>query len=213
MFAVNTYQHVEEIERSFEDRHIVILLFVRPSLPDASNIINEFDYIHYNSERYCSIYAVGYSNGFEKASDPEYRFAGKAAGLDWYYSNKSFVEFKNKLEYRLKWRYSGEIELLVLQNNPGGHTPLNFQNYVAIDVNRGIKEGYVDSFYRLMESLIRYSKNEVTATEAFGKAYNSRIKLRTLIEDVLEDCKQIPTPIKKILKDRLFYKACIYKGA
>lgn len=212
MFAVNTYQHVEEIERSFEDRHIVILLFVRPSLPDASNIINEFDYIHYNSERYCSIYAVGYSNDFEKANDSEFSLAGKAAGLDWYYSNKAFVEFKNKLEQRLKWDYSGEIELLVLQNNPGKHNPLNFQNYVAIDVNRGIKEGYIDSFYRLMESLVRHSKSEVTAVEAFGKECKSRIKPRTILEDVLEDCKKIPTPIRRILKDKLFYRSCVYRN-
>ncbi len=209
MFAVNTYQHVEEIERSFEDRHIVVLLFVRPSLPDASNIINEFDYIHYNSERYCSIYAVGYSNDFEKANDPEYSLAGKAAGLDWYYSNKAFVEFKNKLEQRLKWDYSGEIELLVLQNNPGKHNPLNFQNYVAIDVNRGIKEGYIDSFYRLMEALVRHSKSEVTAVEAFGKERKSRIRPRTILEDVLEDCKKVPTPIRRILKDKLFYRSCV----
>ena len=38
-------------------------------------------------------------------------------GRDWYFSNKTFVEFKNNLERRIKWEYSGETEVLILQNN------------------------------------------------------------------------------------------------
>ena len=66
MFAVNTYEEIERKQREIPDRQIIILLFVRPTAPGAKEIIKEFDYIHYNSERYCSIYAVGYTNDFEK---------------------------------------------------------------------------------------------------------------------------------------------------
>ena len=68
------------------------------------------------------------------------------------------MEFKNNLERRIKWEYSGETEILILQNNPGGIDPLNSSNYVAIDVNKGLREGYIDSFQRFMESLIRKFK-------------------------------------------------------
>lgn len=66
MFAINTYEEIEQRQRENGDKQIVILLFVRPTVPGAKEIIEEFDYIHYNSERYCSIYAVGYSNDFRK---------------------------------------------------------------------------------------------------------------------------------------------------
>lgn len=62
MFAVNTYEEIEKREKELNKKHIVVLLFVRPSLPNANDIINEFEYIHYNSGEYCSIYAVGYTN-------------------------------------------------------------------------------------------------------------------------------------------------------
>ena len=57
---------------------------------------------------------------------------------DWYFSTKAFTEFKEKLQDRIRWNYSGETEVLVLQNNPGQKNVLNFQNYVAINVNKGM---------------------------------------------------------------------------
>ena len=98
MFAVNTYEEIEKNERRLNEKHIIILLFVRPSLSGAKEIIEEFDYIHYNSDRYCSVYAVGYTNDSCESSYPDFRVAGGVDGVSWYYSNKAFVNFKNKLE-------------------------------------------------------------------------------------------------------------------
>lgn len=144
-------------------------MFVRPTTSGAKDIIEEFDYIHYNSERYCSVYAVGYSNDFSKANERNYRSITSIAGSKWYFSNAEFVKFKNNLEYRIQWKYSGEIEIIVLQSNPEGPQILNFQNYVAIDINRGLRNGYIDSFPRFMESLIRSSRAEVNVKDAIAK--------------------------------------------
>lgn len=209
MFAINTYEEIEQRQRENEDKQIVILLFVRPSAPGAKEILDEFDYIHHNSEKYCSIYAVGYSNDFAKAKDVSYKRATSIAGSEWYFSNAEFVKFKNNLEQRIKWRYSGEIELIVLQSNPGGQQVLNFQNYVSIDVNYGIKNGYIDSFQRFMEALVRSSKYEVTAKETIKKTKNSRYSLKDIVVRTLDNCKKIPSPVKTILKDKLFYISTI----
>lgn len=212
MFAVNTYEEIEKIERELGDRHIVILLFVRPSLQSAKEIIDEFDYIHHNSEKYCSIYAVGYTNDSAMAGKDGYRRVDRGYGADWYFSDKAFVEFKNNLEQRLNWRYSGEIELVVLQSNPDGHQILNFQNYVAIDVNYGIKNDYIDSFPRLMESIIRSSRSEVTTTAAIKKVSNARFSVKNVVLNTIEECKKIPTPVRNIIKDRLFYLTSIHRA-
>ena len=55
MFAVNTYEEIEKREREINEQHIIVLLFVKPSLKDSKEIIEEFDYIHYNSDRFCSV--------------------------------------------------------------------------------------------------------------------------------------------------------------
>ena len=206
MFAASTYDDIIEYERLIENQEIVVLLFVRPTNQDAIDIIREFEYIHYNSSKYCSIYAVGYSNDFQKRSDTHYKKICEILNSDWYFSSKAFVEFKDNLEKRIKWKYSGETEILVLQNNPGKYDPLNFINYVAIDVNKGLKEGYIDSFQRFMESLVRSAKNSVTAKEAMLEIRKSRVSVKEIILGAIDDSKKIPNPAKKIIKDRLFYR-------
>lgn len=206
MFAANTYDEIIRCEKEVENLEIVVLPFVRPTNQAALDIIREFEYIHYNSGKYCSVYAIGYSNDFAKAKDRCYRKATNVAGVDWYFSDQVFVEFKNNLERRIKWQYSGETEIIVLQNNPGMRDPLNFQNYVAIDVNKGIKEGYMDSFQRFMESLVRSARSKVTAKEAIADVRRSRISIKDTITEAIDDSKKIPKPVKTILKDRLFYR-------
>jgi len=55
MFVVDTYEEIEKNEKRLAEKHIIVLLFVRPSLPGAKEIIEEFEYIHYNSRKFCSM--------------------------------------------------------------------------------------------------------------------------------------------------------------
>lgn len=203
MFAASTYEEIERIEQQVENLEIVVFLFARPS---EEQILKEFEYIHYNSAKYCSVYAIGYTDDFGKAKDRTYRKVDAAMEREWYFSTKAFVDFKEKLQARIRWEYSGETEILVLQNNPGCANVLNFRNYVAIDVNKGIKEGYIDSFQRFIESLIRSSKSKVTAKDAMRDIRRARISVKDILADAIDDCKKVPTPIKEIAKDRLFYR-------
>ncbi len=206
MFAASTYEEIERIERQIENKEIVVFLFVKPTNSSALDIIKEFEYIHYNSSNYCSIYAIGFTDDFEKAHDSSYTKIEKVCNSDWYFSNKAFVSFKNRLEQRIKWQYSGETEVLILQNNPSCENSLDFRNYVAIDINKGIRDGYIDSFQLFMESLVRSSKAKVTAKEAISEMANKRISVREIIVGAIDDCKRIPTPVKDIIADRLFYR-------
>lgn len=206
MFAASTYEEVVDYERRIENKEIVVFLFVKPTTQDAIDIIQEFEYIHYNSAKYCSIYAIGYSDNPEKKTDKYYRKVTEIVDSNWYFSNKAFVDFKNNLERRIKWEYSGETEVLILQNNPGSRDPLNFSNYVAIDVNKGLREGYIDSFQRFMESLIRSSRSKVTAKESAADLCKSRISIKDTIAEAIDNSKKIPVPAKQIIKDRLFYR-------
>jgi len=206
MYAVNTYEEIEKNERKLNEKHIIVLLFVRPSLPGAKDIIAEFNYIHYNSRKYCSIYAVGYSDDADCCRDKEWKTVEDVAGTKWYYSDLAFIEFKDKLEKRLTWEYSGEIELIVLQSNPDGRQILNFENYLALNVNYGIKNDYIDSFSRFMESLVRSSKKEVETAALSKQLQKMRLKPRHVAADSIDECKKVPEPLRRIVKDKLFYR-------
>lgn len=203
MFAASTYEEIEKYEKQVNNMEIVVFLFARPS---ESSILKEFEYIHFNSAEYCSIYAIGYTDDFTKAADKNYRKIYACMQQDWYYSAKAFTDFKNELEKRINWEYSGETELLILQNNPHNKNVLNFQNYVAINVNKGLRDGYVDSFQSFMECLIRASKSEVTAKKASQEIRRARISVKDTLVKAIDGSKRIPTPIKDIIKDRLFYR-------
>lgn len=95
MFAVCTYEEIEKREKLIENIEIVAFLFARPTKED---ILKEFEYIHYNSAKYCSIYAIGYSDDFAKAKDRFYKRVDASLESEWYFSTKAFTEFKNKLE-------------------------------------------------------------------------------------------------------------------
>ncbi len=206
MFAINTYEEIEKNEREMNEKHIIVLLFVRPSLPNADEVINEFNYIHYNSREYCSIYAVGFSNDKNQDSFHDFKVVKGTKGDNWYYSDQAFIDFKNKLEKRLNWKYSGDIELIVLQSNPEGRNILNFENYLAIDVNYGIKNQYIESFPRFMEALVRSSKKEVETIELSNEMQKSKLKIKEIVSASIDECKKIPSPLRKIIKDRLFYR-------
>ena len=202
MYAVFSYEQIEANERRLNEYHIVVLLFVRPSVPGAQSIIKEFSYLQHNAKRYCSVYAVGYTNDPERFKSPV-----SVDGVDsekWYYSDEEFVEFKRRLEKRIKWKYSGENELLVLKSNPLGASVLNFQNYVAININEGLRKEYISSYSSFMEKLIEASRSYTDARGAVGKA--SRLSVRQLTELAIKESKRLPGPIREVLKNRLFFK-------
>lgn len=204
MYAVNTYEEIIAREKELNEKHIIVLLFVRPSLVGAKDVIAEFDYLHENSQRYCSLYAAGYSRNKENLTNPQEVLG--AGGNAWYYSNAAFVDFKEKLGERIKWKYGGEIELLILQSNPEGRDILDFRNYLAIDVNEGLKKEYIDSFPKFMEALIHSSRSEVDAKAALNRAQRSAYSPRKIIEATLDEVSGVPASFKKIVKDRLFFR-------
>ena len=141
MFPVNNIQGIELQEKQIEGQHVVVLLFVKPSDNDAKAILNKLNYWHHLSARYCSIYMVGYSNGF----CGQYADVETIKGIDnheWEYSDACFIEVCRSLKKRLKnWHYSGEPEMIILKNNMSSSSKsiLDFRCYNYIDINYGIE--------------------------------------------------------------------------
>lgn len=171
MYPVNNISGIQEQESRLEGSHAIILLFVKPSDDNADSIIKKFNYLHYRSKQYCSIYLVGYSQYFyEKYTD-----AQQVGGIDnttWYYSDQCFIEVCEQLEKRLKhWTYSGEPEMIILQNSSSlvDGKLLDFRFYNYIDTNYGIQKGYIDSFPRFMERMINACRYPIILSNAFMK--------------------------------------------
>ena len=213
MYPVNNISGIKEQESRLEGSHAIILLFVKPSDDNADSIIKKFNYLHYRSKQYCSIYLVGYSQYFYE----KYMDAQQVGGIDnttWYYSDQCFIEVCEQLEKRLKhWTYSGEPEMIILQNSSSlvDGKLLDFRFYNYIDINYGIQKGYIDSFPRFMERRINACRYETDAQAVIDIANRKRLNSRKIIELALEADTKLPAPIRKIIADKAFFKS--YKGA
>lgn len=213
MFAVTNLDEVKKIEKGLNEKHIVVLLFVKISDENADKYIKQFNYIHLDANKYCSIYAVGYTPQEISDEYTDKKMVQVVNNEKWYYSDKCFIDFKNTLQSRIKWLYSGEPEIIILQTNPDSDSDtsdyLNFRNYVTIEIDYGIRKGYIDSFPRFMTGLINASKKEIDSVSAIKELNRKKyFKVRNIVEIAIDSCKGIPGPIKKLLNDRLFFKSC-----
>ena len=206
MYPIHDLNGIDANERLRRGRRAIMLLLVKPTDRIAGQLVGNFNYYHFASGDHCSIYAAGYSLD----SLREYGDARKVCTVDghsWWYSDRCFVEFVNQLSARTKWRYSGEPEILVLQNGEGKHSSLDFTNYVAIDVCQGLRQGYVDSAPRLMEALLQASKREVEAKRVMRKA--TRLSASDIAKSAIDiglDLAHCPVSLKNVLADRAFYR-------
>lgn len=208
MIFVNDLNGIEEQEKLEDDKHVIILLFVKPSDRLSDEYIKKFNYWNSRSSKYCNIYLVGYGSDFsEKYNDIQ--IVDGVEGKKFQYSDTCFVNVCYDLSKKLKnWHYSGEPEMIVLQNNTSNsRRMLDFSNYVYIDIEAGLRKEYIDSISRFMECLLRACKSEVEAKDAVKKARFFRIIPRTIIETTLLECEKVPNTIKKIIGDVAFYKS------
>ena len=208
MYPINNFDGIVEQERNLTGSHVIVLMLIKPSDKNADDYIKHFNYWHYNSREYCSIYLLGYSQNFTN----DYQDVIKVNGIDnttFDYSDCCFIEVRDQLKAKLSnWSYTGEPEIIILQRNAhGSKNILDFSYYNYIDINYGIQKKYIDSFERFMERLIVACRQEVTATEAIDNVTRQRLKPRRILESALEACPKLPKPIKAILGDRIFYKS------
>lgn len=157
------YQEIVEKEREATNKKLVVILLARPQSPEARALIEDFQYMHFNSGGYCNIYAVGFSDDENRINDVSFHGVTLVNNSHWYYSDQAFNDLKEYLRYILNLDYSGESAVIILQNNPGNTEPLNFDGCVYIDLTTAIRR-YDFSFARFMEYLLfcarnRYEKN------------------------------------------------------
>lgn len=212
MAAFHSLDLIKENEKKLNDNHVIIFIFVKPSDENSQDIIAKFNYLHYLSSQYCTIYPIGFShvpwNQFLYGTSKE------VEGVDnqiWYYNDKAFLEMVDQIESRIKWRYSGEPEMIILQNNIDINDFLSFKNYICIRILEGLRKEYFPSFALLMQNIVNSAKKYVTCKEVIQdvskKSIKEHIKLKNIIVDTFLTFVKVPTFVEKILNDGLFYFA------
>lgn len=209
MFPIHDLEGIEKIERNIEGNHIIILLMVKPQDENAEEIIRNFNYMHVLSGKHCSIYPIGYSEGFCERYPDAIPIDG-AGHVTWEYSDTCFIKVCKQLKRRLThWNYSHEPELIILKNTSANEngSVLDFRGYNYIDINYGVKEGYIRSFSNFLGNLIQACDSEVEPQMAVTKARAKSLSCRRILEAALKSEWTKQKMIRKILKDATFFKS------
>ena len=200
MQPICSIEQIINTEKSLTEKHVIILLLIKPSDSNADSYLGLLGYLKARMDGYCTVYLPGYSCPAEETHDAVIMGPDNC---EWSFSNVAFVKFCDELNSRIaKWDYSGEPEMIIFQCGIDGKLDFSFYNYIEIDY--GIEKEYIDSFPRFMERLYKACRSEVTAKAAVGKA--TRLQPKSIIEQTLDADTKLPKPIKKIIKDRAFYR-------
>ncbi len=103
--------------------------------------------------------------------------------------------------------------MIILKNtsaNKNGSV-LDFRGYNYIDINYGVKEGYIRSFSNFLGNLIQACESEVEPQMAVANASVKPLSCRRILEAALKSEWTKRKMIRKILKNATFFKS--YRNA
>jgi len=210
METATVFEEMERKEREAKNKRLVILLLVRPQDYGAKAILDNFNYMHYNTGSLCNVYAVGF--GFGPGFEKQFSLFGKFKGITqvndsvWYYSDRAFYDLKLYLESILDWQYHGESTAIILQNDPEGIRSLDFHGAASIDLECAIRRGF--SFSRFMEELIHNVRTELENEQTTTNSIEYRIDVERMAKEAFLNSH----PLDSEEAEKMYHK-CVKKIA
>lgn len=90
---------------------MVGLLFARPdNLLVQAEVIPNLSYFHYRSGKHIDFFCAGYDGYTGRGQEEGYREVGLPG---WVYSDQMFNQLREEIEAMSKWRYSGDVDLIL----------------------------------------------------------------------------------------------------
>lgn len=158
--AISLSDISENVREKGKNGRLVGVLFANPnSSLSKQEIIGHLDEFHYYSEKNIDFYCAGY--GAWLPPSPEIKTVTKVGDIPWVFDNKKFVELIKDFEKNTSWKYSGEVELILLDTDLSNPNGLNFSSTIVCNLEEMIKAGTFSSvrnfFYKL------FNNTELTA--------------------------------------------------
>ena len=158
MVPADTYDHMLEYlsRKGWAQPYMCGLLFAPEKTAIGKAIYDRLLDWHYQSGKHFDIFCVGYGNWTtEYDQKPIARIAGSpgTTPIDFYYNPMAFDNIRRTVQSASGWRYSGEADLLlvnVIHPNDSDVPRLDFDNLIALDVDRLVRENIFPTPSRLL---------------------------------------------------------------
>jgi hypothetical protein len=173
---------------------MVGLLFCQPSDGLAeSDVLPKLSYFHFRSGENINFYCAGYSAYGPPEVRGDERIVARIDDADWRFSEKRFNRFRQEIEVRTRWKYSGDVDLLLTNAklDPDAKKPfLDFGSTIVCNLLHMRQQGLIASVSSFFESIFRYAEDQASEDPIWGFSDAMGIKkggdaLRKLVLTVL----------------------------
>ncbi len=174
---------LDDIQRNQIKQDTIGILITRPDLDGGKSIIRSLNYYHHLSGENTNFYLPGFG-AYWCDTYPDERIVVKIDGVNWFYSDKMFVDFVRDLEKHCTWRYSGETELLMLQYQNG---ILSYDNMLRFYLDNMLRDNVIVSVSAFFQQLCRVSVTQRTIhgiSNQFGKQTGMQITKETILNNL-----------------------------
>jgi hypothetical protein len=142
------------------------LLFARPENKLArEEILSSLSYFDERSGDHVNVYCPGYSKSGAGTVIAE------VSGVKWTFSVPRFNEIRKQLESQTKWRYSGGVDLILLNARTGSESDkevLDFSSVVSVNFEKLKQEKAIDSVQKFFEQIFQYAERCNGTDPAWG---------------------------------------------
>ena len=151
---------------------MVGILFCQPSHKlSKEQIINNLGYYHHRSGSNIDFYCSGYGAYWDITEYPDMQKVCTVNGTDWYFSPFAFNKFREDMEKRSKWRYEGEVDLLLvnakLERNDK-HICLDMTSAIDCKLEEMIRIGTITSVMSFFEDIFQYAEKQNGKDSTWG---------------------------------------------
>jgi hypothetical protein len=152
---------------------LVGLLFAPATAPlTRDDLLPRLDEYHTRSADNMDLFWAGYGRYWGPLS-PEDTKSVTGHDPPWLYSQSLFESFRQQMEAETKWRYSGEVDLLLMNTRYDEErraAQLQLTDVVALDLARAKADGAISSVAVLLQGLFRYAESQDGRDPAWGYA-------------------------------------------
>jgi hypothetical protein len=178
------------------------ILFAPPYTTIGSEkVVPKLGYLNTRTAAYIHFFCAGYG-GYHFADDAT--AVGEVTYDDgvmipWGFSQNKFAEFVNDMEASTSWKYSGEVDLILVDPD------LEFTEAIVLDIEAMVKDGTVDHPSRLFEAVIAFARarGQEASTHALSDRQGVRIFGDAAVKAILE---LLPTPFQGLWKRGVHYR-------
>jgi hypothetical protein len=205
MIPANSYKDVLLALKTSFDRspspelhpRVVAILFVPPFTKFAKeSLIPRLDYFHRRSGNTIEFFSVGYGGYMQRSAFPDVidvhaQHTEDGSIIPWGYSNRVFDEMRNKFENLTVWKFSGEVDLLLVTasyDKEKRRVMMDFSNAIVLDLDLILSDNAIRSFGCFFEEFVCYTDHNLhdNTTIDFSDSRALRVMGTSLLDGILD---------------------------